>query len=236
MGQHGSGPKGLIDETCKQTFMTYLKRYADWILCLIILICSLWGCGGQELPRADRHPTPIAVVSWPEADRLFRQDSRWLGADDAYSIDLKDGRILWLFGDSFIAPTAEGLRSKAAIIRNSVGIQTGSDPSRAGMRFYWRGENQSPRSFFPEHGTIWFWPGNGIKIGTRLVIFLMAVGYWTVRKPGEPEVAFRALSEDQIQINFIKVEEKPAGTLIYQPPDSETIYVYAHKPPEGDRP
>ncbi|MEE8424717.1 MAG: hypothetical protein V3S11_02750 [Elusimicrobiota bacterium] len=25
---------------------------------------------------------------WPEADRLFRQDSRWLGGDGAYSVPL----------------------------------------------------------------------------------------------------------------------------------------------------
>ena len=44
----------------------------------------------------------IDAEPWPEADELFRSDPHWLGSDDAYSIDLGDGRVLWLFGDTFI--------------------------------------------------------------------------------------------------------------------------------------
>ena len=43
------------------------------------------------------------VVPWPEADSLFRSDPLWLGADAAFSVDLGRGRVLWLFGDSFVA-------------------------------------------------------------------------------------------------------------------------------------
>ena len=40
---------------------------------------------------------------WPEADALFRSDPRWLGADDAYSVDLGGRRVLWLFADTFVS-------------------------------------------------------------------------------------------------------------------------------------
>lgn len=155
--------------------MVTRKKYTGWVLCVTLLIAGICGCGGSEAPRARSDPKPLSIVTWPEADQLFRQDPKWLGADDAYSIDLNDGRILWLFGDSFIALSEKGLRTNAAIIRNSVGIQTGKDPSRAVMRFYWRSEDDLPQSFFPEYGEAWFWPGNGIKIDTKLLIFLMAV-------------------------------------------------------------
>ena len=161
--------------------MAYTKKTAAWILCTVLIIAWFWGCGRPQAPGEQVPWKSISVAPWPEADRLFRQDPKWLGADDAYSIDLKDGRILWLFGDSFIALTEEGSRSNAAIIRNSVGIQIGSNPSRAAMRFYWRSDNGSPQSFFPENKEVWFWPGNGVTLGEKLVIFLMAVS----RDPNE---------------------------------------------------
>jgi len=43
------------------------------------------------------------AAPWPEADRLFHSDPHWLGADAAFSVDLGLGRVLWLFGDSFVA-------------------------------------------------------------------------------------------------------------------------------------
>ncbi|MEA2698994.1 MAG: hypothetical protein QOI66_3265, partial [Myxococcales bacterium] len=51
-------------------------------------------------------PTPVIGVTaaaWPDADALFRRDPRWLGGDAAFSVALGGDRILWLFGDSFIA-------------------------------------------------------------------------------------------------------------------------------------
>ena len=36
-----------------------------------------------------------------------------------------------------------------------------------------------------------------------------------------------ALQQEQFEINYIKVEEKPAGTYVIEPPDSEVIIVWA---------
>lgn len=151
------------------------------MVCLAALLTGLYGCNRTATPFAQPPPKPIVTIAWPEADQLFRQDPLWLGGDDAYSIDLEDGRILWLFGDSFIATTARHRRSEAVIIRNSVGLQSGRDPSCAAMAFFWRKRGGLPRSFFPEHNGTWFWPGNGLKVGEKLLIFLTAIG----RAPNE---------------------------------------------------
>jgi hypothetical protein len=99
-----------------------------------------------------------------------------LGGDDAHSVDLGNGRILWLFGDSLIDVNVNGRRSRAMIIRNSIGIQTGDHPSTAGMRFFWRQTDKGePASFFPESGTVWFWPADGIRVGNRLLLFLTEI-------------------------------------------------------------
>jgi hypothetical protein len=44
----------------------------------------------------------------------------------------------WLFGDSFVAPTAGDDRSEATIVRNSIAVLTGDDPANATMQVAWR--------------------------------------------------------------------------------------------------
>ncbi|MBF0531153.1 MAG: hypothetical protein HQK55_18175, partial [Deltaproteobacteria bacterium] len=53
-------------------------------------------------PAGDKSDSPILTQAWPEADRMFHSDPLWLGGDGAGSVDLGGGRVLWLFGDSFV--------------------------------------------------------------------------------------------------------------------------------------
>jgi hypothetical protein len=118
-------------------------------------------------------PRIVSASPWPEADALFRSDPRWLGSDDAYSIELSPGRILWLFGDTFV----EGIsRRDATFIRNSVGIQTGSDPSSASISFHFgRTARGEPDSFFRGPPGTWYWPLHGAVVGDALLLFVMLV-------------------------------------------------------------
>jgi hypothetical protein len=119
---------------------------------------------------------------FPEAERLFHQDPRWLGGDGALSIRLSDNRILWLFGDSFIATSGAHVRTESKLVRNTVAIQTGRDPRTAPIVFAWRhAKDGSPASFFPERGKCFYWPGHGIRLDKGpLIIFL----YTIVATPG----------------------------------------------------
>jgi hypothetical protein len=110
-------------------------------------------------------------VAWPKADKLFHSDPRWLGADGAYSIDLGHGRVLWMFSDSFVAHKQGDDRRHAAFVRNTVAIQSGYDPSHATIKFYWRTRRGEPSEIFPSEGQVWMWPGSGIRIGNRLLMF-----------------------------------------------------------------
>src|SRR5450755_1316872 len=113
----------------------------------------------------------MSAAPWPEASVLFRGDSTWIGGDGAYSVDLGGSRVLWLFGDSFIATSSARSRSASYFIRNSVALQTGYDPTHAFIRFYYGMQDDHPRSFLPEDGKYWFWPGHGIRLGDRLLLF-----------------------------------------------------------------
>src|SRR5215469_1342432 len=135
----------------------------------------LTACG---LPQAR-----VDAALWPEADPLFHADPDWIGGDGAFSIDLGQGQVLWLFGDSFIAKTSARVRSESWFVRNSLAIQSGSDPSTAAMRFVVPLDAQGvPRSFMPEQGAQWFWPGHGIRLGDVLVLFYERVQ----SPPGDP--------------------------------------------------
>jgi hypothetical protein len=141
----------------------------------------------------------FAAGAWPEADRLFHQDPRWLGGDDAYSIDLSGGRVLWLFGDTFVATSDAGQRSQSVMVHNTVAIQTGYDPSHASMAFRWQATDAGPGAFFGgDDGGDWYWPGHGAMVGGQLVVFLSRIassttglGFqaagWTVLRVDDPQ-------------------------------------------------
>ena len=141
----------------------------------ISLLLSAFAYGGLTSGQTLGRTPALSAQSWPEADLLFRKDASWLGADDAYSIDMGNGRVLWLFADSFIALRPGGTRHQSKMIRNSIAIQRGYDPSSASIKFYWRTGRGKPASFFGERRNVWYWPGDGIVVGDRLLVFLMKI-------------------------------------------------------------
>ncbi len=146
--------------------------------CAVLLAILLVGITAACEWPLERQPSTIHLRAraWPAADRLFRQDPLWLGADDAHSVDLGKGRVLWLFGDTLVRAGTSDDRSRAHLIRNSIGIQTGSDPAAASMAFFWRQTPlRAPASFFPESEKTWVWPGDGIRLGNRLLVFLTTI-------------------------------------------------------------
>ena len=120
-------------------------------------------------------PYRIEVQRWEEADKIFRSNSHWLGGDGVTSVDLGHGRVLWLFGDSFIDLSGSGVRRTSDLVRNSIAIQKGYDPTTAEMQFYWKKKGTKPEAFFSLAGDNWYWPASGIMIGKRLLIFLIEI-------------------------------------------------------------
>jgi hypothetical protein len=126
-------------------------------------------------PRAAEVPC-YESLPWPEADSMFHQDPYWVGADGAFSIDLGSDRTLWLFGDSWVDPDGKRSRHGAHMIRNSVAIQQGSDPSNASIEFFWKtAADDVPEAFFSRDDESWFWPGHGARIGSKLLLFFNRV-------------------------------------------------------------
>jgi len=143
---------------------------------------------------------------WLEADAKMRADSRWLGADSAYSVPLGPERILWLFGDSFVAPKPTRNRTEARFVRNTLAIQDGADLARARVTFHTGGTPDAPDTFFASRQPhTWLWPGPGVRVGNGLLLFFMVlredsgplgfvtagtVGWW-IDNPDAPPAAWR---------------------------------------------
>lgn len=185
-----------------------------------------WLLLGALLPatdsiRPDAGLPTISAEAWPAADALFHRDPRWSGGDAAYSVPLGGDRVLWLFGDSFVATgTAPGRRA-SRMVRNSIAIQRGLDPSSATVAFVWRTDSNGPASFFPEDGDRWYWPADGIRVGRALVLFLERVR----STPGEG-LGFRA---DGWRVAWVEDPEAEPSSwrlrLLAPPPGPDSMVV-----------
>jgi hypothetical protein len=185
---------------------------------LFWLVLPLLAPGQSQVTHASEINAPenqrffIEARRWTEAEKIFRSDPRWLGGDGATSIDLGSGRILWLFGDSFIDPSGSGVRRTSDLVRNSIAIQKGYDPTRAEMSFFWKSKGAKPSAFFERKGEHWFWPASGIMVGKRLLIFLMEI------QPADNELGFAACGWKAVLIdNLQETPDQWKSTYLISP-------------------
>jgi hypothetical protein len=169
-----------------------MKRVVSLLFLWLSLACAVPAARPEPVgadrakPLTELHVTPEAQP-WGAANQRFHDNAAWLGADSAYSIDLDDTHVLWLFADTFLDPEADGTRENGPnyFVRNSVGIQSGPDRARAHdlsqsqMQVYW-GPKQAdvPSSFFrdPDGSEQWTWPLHGARLpGGELLLFRMRV-------------------------------------------------------------
>jgi hypothetical protein len=169
-------------------------------------------------------PYRIEATRWTAAEKIFRSEPRWLGGDGASSVDLGDGRVLWLFGDSFVDPSGSGARRTSDLIRNSIAVQTGYDPTSASMKFVWKIKKGKPAAFFERQSENWFWPASGIMVGKRLLVFLMEVG------TAANELGFEARGWKAVLINNPQ-EEPGRWVLTYlKSPQRQSLIVGSGNP------
>ena len=113
-------------------------------------------------PTAIRECGPLAPADARDAavfDRLWhleRNGPGWTGGDGVFSVRMDDGRIAWLFGDSFVGGVlADGSRSPDwRMVRNTVVIQDGGC-----LTTLIGGTAQAPTALLqPSDAAAWYWP------------------------------------------------------------------------------
>lgn len=170
--------------------------------CLVILLLWLFPVSCQIVRITDGR---FSAVSDPYRDRLFQRNQGWTGADVVQTISLEDGRILWLFGDTWIGSIQNNQHAPGSyLVNNSIAISflsasgTAHVPHEDRIRFLWGEETGlGEPSAWIKPGLLgsesilfsndrispdtWYWPtGDGIVLPdengrNRLVLFLSKI-------------------------------------------------------------
>jgi len=127
-------------------------------------------CQPSHAESIDSSVTGTRFEPWQKADKLFRSDPQWRGGDSAYSVSLGGEQILWLFGDSFVGRGSGQGRKGRKMVRNTIAVQEGLDPTKATLQFYWKDDDKKPGAFFEGKGNEWLWPGPGQRIGSTVLL------------------------------------------------------------------
>jgi hypothetical protein len=111
---------------------------------ILILSCGRFGVANGDSQLGPAGPTAIDE-SWNAA---FDRHDGWTGADCAGTVNLHDGRMLWLFGDTWISSIRGGKRLPGAtMVNNSIAIHPidptapWKAPDPASVRFAWGATN-----------------------------------------------------------------------------------------------
>ncbi|MEW1614753.1 MULTISPECIES: hypothetical protein [unclassified Streptomyces] len=121
-------------------------------------------CSNSKIPVA----TAVQRKAAPEAtfnNYAKNTSNGWTGGDSTYSVRLPDGRILWLYSDTFLGPlNSNGTRpTSAPLVNNTFVIQDGSSLSTVQG-----GTSSSPAAIMPPPATStadhprWYWLGDGM--------------------------------------------------------------------------
>lgn len=104
---------------------------------------------------------------------LFTRTEGWTGGDATYSVDLKNGKRLWMFGDTFIDQVSEDRsRPSFKLINNSLVVQ-----DRLTLQTIHGGTAVNPDAFAkPPESTDWYWPGDGTVVNGKLYLFMHGFG------------------------------------------------------------
>lgn len=113
---------------------------------LIAIWLTGWLAVAAE-PRRSGSATPDDA--W---DVSFARTRGWTGGDCAATVDLRDDRILWLFGDSWIGDVVDGRHPPGTpMVHNAIAIQShaagGLPPAKNDLQFFWRSGNKKPEAW-----------------------------------------------------------------------------------------
>lgn len=200
-----------------------------WLLPLLALatVCVLGGVSAAALAPAAalegpvvhpgcHRPAPTTAAGYQELfDR--KNDATWAGGDQAATVALPGGRVLWLFADTVRGTRGvDGARSPDSdLVHSSLVLQTGGClttlPSPTGT-------DAIPGTTSGE----WYWPQDAVVQGNELVVFASRV-----RRTGSGPADFTSTGVDAAIFSLasgVPVFDRMAGTPSSHTPESGTQY------------
>lgn len=229
----------------------------------LLLTASLSLAGSLAFPASAAHADPgcgvpgLAVRAVPDQrfnrawadygnDNSLSDD--WTGADSSYSVALPDGRVVWLFSDTYLGKVGpEGGRPLSSpLINNSFVIERG----RRLARTLHGGTAERPTALAVPTDASWYWTGDATVEGDSLRQFLPKFTrtgpgawdwYWsgtdigTYSLPGLELVRTTPAPSSNGVMYGSAVLEEDDFTYIYGSEDLQLVkYLHVARAPAGD--
>ena len=163
-----TGPLSYFSPMKSPTAHRRLKKGATWLALLVsgFLLCSCAAVADRvEVPK----PGPaFCMPAFPDRDG-------WYGGDGAYSIRLDDERVLWLFGDTFVADR-EGRPDRVGmpvVLGTTLAVSTCDAEGAFQIRYWLKKKNGRFVSSFGDGE--WLWPQDPFLVERTLYVPLVAV-------------------------------------------------------------
>ena len=202
--------------------------------------------GGQARDTSNEHRDDFLVRPLGSLIDSNGSGARIISQDGAYSINLNDGRALWIFGDTFYGtrPKGEKCKIEGAVFNNSA--LTSTDASKGVPPFTHLIDQTGkaapvilvdPQRENPK--TIRLWPGSGVKIGKRIYLYygmltITESGAWDTTNGGQgiavsenPSRPFQRLMRNG-QYIFWDGRQIPWGSALLKDRDG-WIYFYGRQ-------
>lgn len=137
-----------------------------WLAAVLITALS---CGSAWAAGPDASCTP----NFPLQSGVT---NGWQGGDVGYSIPLKDGRDLWIFGDTLYGKQRVVHGNIPQMVHSSLGLSTCTNGKWKVRYFIQRDAKGKPISYFHEQRPdTWYWAMGGFRAGPDVWITLLCV-------------------------------------------------------------
>lgn len=157
---------------------------------------------------------------------------RWTGADSAYSVELPDGRIAWIYSDTFLGEVDEnhGRPLDSLFIHNSINVD-----DDGAITTFTGGTADAPESLVKVAGADenrdWYWLGDATLHGDELQVMLVEFvktgdTMWDFAFAGNGVATFDASTLELRSVVDLATDGVNWGSAIYEDPEAGYTYVY----------
>ena len=127
----------------------------------------------------------------------------WQGADAAYSIALKDGRDVWIFGDTLYGKDRTVTGNDPRMVHNSLGISICDAKGNWNLKYIVKHDDSGhAESYFsPKDPQHWYWAMDGFTAHGDLWVTLLCIRHPAKSTPGAMD--FESCGSDLAQVSHL---------------------------------
>lgn len=189
------------------------------------IVCCFWLLLGCSFLCGPLHALDQPASCTPNFKLQLGQTNGWLGADAAYSIPLRDGRDVWIFGDTLYGNKRVVHGSTPRMVHNTLGISTCDARGNFHLNYVIRrGPNGNPESFFsPKDPNHWYWAMDGFANKGDLWVTLLCIEHAPKQSPWAMD--FALCGSDLAKLSHLDRDPQQWSVQIYPlVPDGVNAY------------